>query len=155
MMRAYGDVDILPHTRGTTLEESRMNWTRALIAGVVGGIVVNIADFVQHGLILGSAYEKYDVFTKEQANPLHFLSIAVLTGIFAAILFAKTRDSWPEGIKGGLMFGTLLGLVYFFQPFYSPLVIEGFPYHLAWCWGGVHLIDSVLFGGVVGLIYKK
>jgi hypothetical protein len=132
-----------------------MNWTRALIAGVAGGVVVNIADFIQHGLILGKAYEKYPVFTQTQANPLHFLAIAVLTGIFAALLFAKTRDSWPDGIKGGLMFGFMLGLVYFFQPFYNNLVLEGFPYHLGWCWGGVNLVDSVLFGAVVSLIYKK
>ncbi len=132
-----------------------MNWTRALIAGVVGGIVVNVADFVQHGLILGSAYEKYEVFAKEQANPLHFLAVAVLTGIFAAIMFSKTRESWPDGIKGGITFGVLLGLLFFFQPFYSPLVIEGFPYHLAWCWGGIYMVDSVLFGAVAGLIVKK
>jgi len=56
---------------------------------------------------------------------------------------------------GGVAFGFLLGLVYFFQPFYNPLVIQGFPYHLAWCWGGVNLIDSVLFGATVGLIIKK
>lgn len=132
-----------------------MNWTRALVAGVVGGVVVNVADFVQHGLIFGEAYEKYEVFAKEQANPLHFLAIAVLTGIFAAILFAKTRDSWPEGIKGGLMFGVLLGLVFFFQPFYNTLVMAGFPYHLSWCWGGIYMVDSVLFGATVGLIYRK
>ncbi len=132
-----------------------MNWTRALIAGIVGGFVVNIADFVQHGMILASTYEKYDVFTKEQANPGYFFAIAVLTGIFAAILFAKTRNSWADGIKGGVTFGFLLGLTFFWQPFYNPLVIEGFPYHLAWCWGGINLIDGTIFGAVVGAIYKK
>ena len=30
-----------------------MKWTRALVAGIVGGIVINVADFIQHGLILG------------------------------------------------------------------------------------------------------
>lgn len=133
-----------------------MNWTRALVAGVVGGIVVNIADFIQHGLLLGQEYTRYDqVFSQVQANPLYFVAIAVLTGIFAAILFAKTRLSWAPGVKGGLTFGLLLGLVMFWYPFYSTLVIKDFPYHLSWCWGGINLIDSLLFGAVVGLIYKR
>lgn len=133
-----------------------MNWTRALIAGVVGGIVVNIADFVQHGLILGKVYVKYDqVFAQEQANPLYFLLIALLTGVFGAIIFAKTRTSWAPGVKGGLAFGLLLGLFTFWMPFYNPLVIDGFPYYLSWCWGGVNLIDGLIFGAVIGAIYKR
>lgn len=132
-----------------------MNWTRAIIAGVVGGIVVNIADFIQHGLILGSTYVRYDqVFSQEQANPLYFMLIAVTTGVFAAILFARTRSSWAPGVRGGLNFGLLLGLVTFWYPFYSALVIDGFPYYLSWCWGGINLIDALLFGVVVGAIYK-
>ncbi|MDX1583965.1 MAG: hypothetical protein R3338_10245 [Thermoanaerobaculia bacterium] len=133
-----------------------MNWTRALIAGVVGGIAVNIADFIQHGLILGQVYMKYDqVFAQEQANPLYFLLIAVLSGIFAAIIFAKTRTAWAEGAKGGLAFGLLLGLFTFWLPFYNPLVIKDFPYYLSWCWGGINLIDGLIFGLIVGLIYKR
>lgn len=133
-----------------------MNWTRALIAGIVGGIVINIADFVQHGLILGSEYVKYDtVFSQTQANPLYFALIAILIGIFAAILFAKTRMSWAPGMKGGLAFGFVLGMVMFWPPFYNSLVIQDFPYHLSWCWGGVNLIDALLFGLVVGAIYKR
>ena len=42
-----------------------MNWTRALIGGVVAGIVVWIADFVMHGILLGETYARYPVFTQE------------------------------------------------------------------------------------------
>lgn len=132
-----------------------MNWTKALIAGVVGGIVVNIYDFVMHGIIMGNTYREYStVFTQEQANPVWFFVVAIFIGIFGAVLFAKTRNSWAPGAKGGMTFGFFVGLIAFFAQFYSPLVIEGFPYYLAWCWGGITLIGWLIFGAVFGLIVK-
>ena len=132
-----------------------MNWTKAILAGVLAGIAMNVADFVMHGLILGSAYEKYEVFSQEQANPLLFLAVAVCIAVFAAILFAKTRSVWAEGAKGGATYGFWLGMVSFFSTFYNPLVLEGFPYHLSWCWGGINVIGAVIGGAVLGLVYKK
>lgn len=133
-----------------------MNWGKVLLAGVVAGVVGNLADFVMHGLILGETYKKYpEVFTQEGASPVYFLLISVCIGIAAAILFAKTRACWAEGVGGGVAFGFFLGLVAFFAPFYNSLVLEGFPYFLVWCWGGTHLIGAVVFGFFLGLIYKK
>jgi hypothetical protein len=132
-----------------------MSWTRAILAGLVAGFVMNLADFVMHGLLLANTYERYDVFTKEQANPFWFLVISFCIGIAAAILFAKSRGSWAQGWKGGATFGFFLGLTAYFANFYNPLVLEGFPYYLSWCWGGINLIDGVLGGAVLGAIYKK
>lgn len=132
-----------------------MNWIRVILAGVAGGIVVTIANFVMHGMIMANTYTKYPVFAREQANPLHFLLVAVCIGIPVAILFAKTRESWAGGILGGGTFGFFLGLVAFFPPFYDSLVIEGFPYYLSWCWGGMNLIGFVVYGLTIGLLYKS
>ena len=68
----------------------------------------------------------------------------------AALLFARTRGSWAAGWKGGLTFGFFLGLVLFFQRFYDPLVIDGYPYYLSWCQGGINMINSLLAGAVPG-----
>jgi hypothetical protein len=133
-----------------------MNWGRVLTAGVVAGVVVNLVDFVLHGVIMAETYKKYDtVFTQTQANPAYFFAAAIAIGIFVAILFAKTRASWAEGWKGGMTFGLWFGLATFFFNFYSPLVIADFPYYLAWCWGGIGLIDSLVGGSVIGAIIKR
>jgi hypothetical protein len=133
-----------------------MNWTRALVAGVVGGIVMWIADFLLHGFVMAGTYVKYpEVFTQEQSNPLLFLVIEILIGIPAAIIFAKTRRSWAEGVKGGLSFGFWIGLLGFFPQFFNSLVIKDFPYFLSWCWGGITLIVALILGIVLGLIIKK
>ena len=132
-----------------------MNWTRAVLAGVAGGVAAWIANFVMHGMILASTYMKHEVFTQEQANPAYFLLIGICIGIPAAVLFAKTRDSWSGGLTGGATFGFFLGLVAYFDPFYNALVIEGFPYYLSWCWGAVNLIGFVVYGAVIGAVYRS
>ena len=133
-----------------------MNWTRVLLAGVVAGIATNLADFVMHGMIMANTYVKYSqVFSQTQANPLWFLLVALCLSISAAILFGKTRTSWAAGWTGGATFGCFLGLVGFWTGFYHPLTIDGFPYYLSWCWGGITMIDSVLAGSVLGAIIKR
>ena len=132
-----------------------MNWSKVLIAGIAGGIAMNVAEFVMHGLILANTYMKYpEVFSQTEANPLYFLAIAVLVAIFATVLFAKTRSSWSAGWSGGVRFGFYLGLFTFFSNFVYALVIDGFPYFLSWCWGGAELIALSVMGAVVGAIYK-
>ncbi len=131
-----------------------MNWTKALFTGIVGGIVVCAYNFLMHGVIMANAYTKYSVFRQDAANPLWFFVVAIVLGIFGALLFAKTRSSWAAGIKGGLAFGFWLGMVAFFFQFYNPLIFEDFPYHMSWCWGGINLIGWMVFGIVAGIIYK-
>lgn len=72
-----------------------------------------------------------------------------------AIIFGKTRQCWPAGLKGGAIFGFWIGLIAFFSFFYDPLVLEGYPYYLAWCQGGIAVISAVIGGAVVGAIVKS
>lgn len=133
-----------------------MNWTRVVSGGVAAGIVTWLADFFMHGILLGDTYTRYaDAFSQTQANPLAFAGISVAIGLCTAILFARSRGSWGDGWKGGATFGLFLGLAGFFSSFYYPLVIGGFPYYLAWCWGGIHMIDGLLAGTVLGAIVPR
>ena len=132
-----------------------MNWTRVIAGGVVGGIVTSVADFVQHGILLGETYKKHAVFSQTQASPLKFVAVSVVIYLCVAILFARTRASWGAGWKGGLGFGFFFGLAIFFMGFYNPMVLAGFPYHLSWCWGGIGVIDGVIGGAVLGSIVRK
>ena len=132
-----------------------MNWSKVLIGGVVAGIALNITEFVFHGLIMSSTYARFPVFTQEPANPIYFLLVAVCVSIAAAILFSKSRACWGDGAKGGATFGACLGLVVFFSFFYDPLVLEGYPYYLAWCQGTITLIALTIMGTALGLVIKK
>jgi len=134
-----------------------MNSKKALVAGVVGGIVLWILGFVLHGLIMGNTYTKYpEVFSQEE-DPMHmawFLVLAFGIAIVAALIFAKTRGSWGDGAGGGAKYGLMLGLFSFFPQFYNSMIYEGFPYYLSWCWGGITVIEMVILGVVLALVYK-
>ena len=133
-----------------------MNWTRVVLGGVAAGIATFLADFVMHGMLLADTYRRYtEVFSQTEVNPALFAAVSVTTGTFIAILFAKTRSSWEGGWMGGATFGLFFGLALFFMNFYSPLVIGGFPYFLAWCWGGIGVVDGVIGGAVLGAIIPR
>lgn len=132
-----------------------MNWTRIALAGAAAGFVTWISDFIQHGVIMAKTYEELsDVYSQTPANPAWFMLVSFTICFMSALLFAKTRGNWAAGWKGGLTFGFYLGLVVVFSSFYNPLVIDGYPYYLAWCQGGITMIDSLLAGAVIGSIIK-
>ncbi len=132
-----------------------MNWSKAILAGIVGGVVMTLADYVMHGIIMADTYAKYPVFRQDDAGVHYFFLAGICVAIMAAVLFGKTRSAWAEGVMGGATFGFFLGLVAFFTHFYNPLVIEGFPYYLSWCWGGMNVIAFVVLGAVLGAMMKK
>jgi hypothetical protein len=133
-----------------------MNWTKVFLAALLGGIANNLVNFALHGFALAATYERYsDVFSQEQANPLFFLLIAIVSGVLMAILFAKTRSSWAPGARGGLIFGLLVGALVSTLHFFHPLVIEGFPYYLAWCWIGIDVIAFAVEGVVMSFLIKE
>ena len=133
-----------------------MNWTRIVLAALVGGVVMWIVSFLLHGLVMGNTYMKYpEVFTQEQANPVSFLIIEILIAFPAAVIFAKTRERWSAGVAGGLAFGFWLGLFGSFAQHFNPLVMEGFPYYLSWCWFGINMIVSLALGAILGVMIRR
>lgn len=133
-----------------------MNWGRIVMAGGAAGIVVSLVDYVLHGMIMSGTYARYpSLFVQEEGNPIWFFVVNICVAILACALFAKTRSCWSQGLSGGATYGFWLGMVAFFSNFFWPLVLVGFPYFLAWCWGGINLIDAVVGGAVLGLLYKE
>lgn len=136
-----------------------MNLGRAIGAGLAAGFVQNIANFVMHGLVLGGMYLDQPAFVQEPDSMamqiVWFLVIALVLGVVASLLFASSRQSWQPGAKGGLHFGVLLGAVVGFQQFYLTLVVNDFPYHVAWLWLAVDVISFGIGGMVLGAVYKR
>ncbi|MDZ7266075.1 MAG: hypothetical protein ONB48_01910 [candidate division KSB1 bacterium] len=90
-----------------------MNWSKALVAGLVGGVVNAVYEFIMHGLVMGNTYKSLPNVFRQDANPIWFTVIAILIGLAGALLFARTRGSWPAGAKGGMLFGVFVGLISF------------------------------------------
>ena len=133
-----------------------MQWSKAVTAGVAGGVASAVYGFVMHGMIMENTYRKYapEVFRADNANMMWFIILPILLGLAGAIIFAKTRSAWDAGPKGGAMFGFWFGLIGFIANFYSPLIYSGYPYFLTWCTGGILLIEWIIVGAVYGAVYK-
>ncbi|MFC2160439.1 hypothetical protein ACFLRX_02175 [Acidobacteriota bacterium] len=131
-----------------------MNWIKVFVTGIVGGLVIWVYNYLMHGLIMAKAYTKYDIF-RDDASMVFYALAFVFIALSGAVLFAKTRISWADGLKGGITFGFFVGLIIFFSQFMNVLIFKGFPYHLSWCWGGIELIGWLVFGAVAGLLIKK
>lgn len=136
-----------------------MQWSKILMVGLVGGIVNAVYGFLMHGIVMGNSYRKYspEVFrgAEDEPNMIWFVILPLLIGLVGAVLFAKTRASWQAGPKGGIMFGLWVGLIGLLGNFYSPLIISGYPYYLAWCTGGIIVIGWMIYGAVVAAMYKS
>ncbi len=133
-----------------------MNLQRTLLAGLAGGVAHNLVSFVLHGFVMADSYVRMDtVFSQEQASPVWFVLISVMVGLVTAVLFAKTRQMWADGPKGGMMFAVWPGLIVGFNQFFLALVVQGFPYYLVWCWLGIDLIAFVAMGIVLGAILRR
>jgi hypothetical protein len=133
-----------------------MNWSKTLLAGILGGIAMMAVDFVTHGVLLADTYRRYpEVFEQEEGGPLWFTLICILIGIVLAILFTKTRRVWANGVAGGLAFGLLVGMTHFFSNFFDALVYDGFPYYLSWCHATIDAIAFTASGVVLGLMIRN
>jgi len=124
-----------------------MNWGKILLTGVVGGIVVWLYSFVMHGIIMSSTYAKYTtLFIQGEGNPFWFLLVAACMSTALAMIFAKTRSSWAEGIKGGLTFGPSRDWLVFLRNFMhrlfltDSLIISPGAGEASTCWDGPYLV---------------
>lgn len=127
------------------------------LAVLVSGVVVNILDFVLHGMILQNAYygKMPEVFNPP-GNPVWFIIGDFVTMLVFTWVYDKVYRSFWGGAKGGAMFGLYAGVLESFPTWiFMHLVIKGFPYSLSWIWTINGIMWGVIAGAVVGAIYKK
>ncbi len=131
---------------------------RFWLAVAVGGVVMNVLDFIlQEVLFAGPVYQRYAGVFRQEPSLMPFY----ILGDFVAVLviawfYLRVRGSFASGIKGGALFGFYVGIVMSFPMFhFLHLLIEGFPYWVAWvmtvygvCWG-------VILGAVLGKLMEQ
>ena len=129
---------------------------RLLLTALVVGVVVNLFDFVVHGLLLtGPLYSKLPIM-KQGAS----LALLVLTDFVAAAVFVwvfqRVRACFAPGAAGGATFGLYAGVLVNFPTWIaSYLLLEGFSYGLAWAWILTGVAWGVLAGAVAGALMSR
>jgi hypothetical protein len=135
-----------------------MNTKRFWLAVVAVIVLLFITDWIVHGGILLSTYESEGV--KEAFRTMDDMQskmwityvLYIVWAYFFTFIFVKGYEN--KGIMEGVKFGVYIGLFYSFVSSYGNYTLYPVPYSLALQWFIFGLIQCVIFGIAVALIYK-
>jgi hypothetical protein len=134
-----------------------MNAKRLLLATVGVGVVVNVIDFLVHGLWLQSAY--YSTLPALFRQGSSAVGLIVLDFVFALVfvwVYDRVYGSFKGGAAGGAAFGFYAGVLLNFPAAIAfNLMLNGFPYALSWIWMISGIITLIIAGAVAGMLYTK
>ena len=126
------------------------------IAVFIGAMLTN---FVIHQLLLGSAYRAPEmvnlmrpVAESESNLWIHFVSAAFMSYFFT-LIFSKGYTG--KGIGEGVRYGLYVGLMVSIPMAYDTYAEMPIPYSLALQWFIYGVIQNVLLGILVAMVYSK
>jgi hypothetical protein len=135
-----------------------MNTKRLLLTALVVYILLEVLNFLVHGVILASTYQMEGVkeaFRPEaEMNGMMWIMyvIDIIWAFFFAFFFAKGYEG--KGIMEGVRFGLYIGLFWGLVSAYGSYVTIPIPYSLALQWFIYSLIVSIILGIAAVLVYK-
>jgi hypothetical protein len=134
-----------------------MNLKKFLVAGLVGGVVGNVLDFVVHGQVLaGQYYSKVPQLFRTDTPTYYFVILDFVAALVLTWVWAKVHTSFGSGAKAGATGGLYAGvLVNFPCQIFPCLMYVGFPSPLCWIWTIYGILWFVIVGMVIGALYKE
>jgi hypothetical protein len=132
-----------------------MKWKALLLASLSAFVTVEILDYVIHGVILMPAYESLkNVFRPDMAAKTWiFVLVGLIWSVLFTLIFAKGYEArgWLEGVR----FGLLIGLFWAIPMAYGSYAMYPIPYSLALQWFLYGLLETILAGIAVALVYGR
>jgi hypothetical protein len=135
-----------------------MNTKRLLLTVLVVYILLEVLNFLVHGVILASTYQMEGVkeaFRPEaEMNSMMWIMFVtdIIWAFFFVFFFAKGYEG--KGIMEGVRFGIYIGLFWGLVSAYGNYVVIPIPYFLALQWFISTLIVSIILGIAAALVYK-
>lgn len=126
------------------------------LAVLVGGVVVNILDFLVWGLWLGPSYiMQQAIFRQDTSMVWYIIGDFVATFVFVWV-YDRVAGSFGTTVKDGATAGLYLGILMSFPTFILMyLMVKDFPYGLSWIMTIYGIIWYVILGAVVAAVMKK
>jgi len=136
-----------------------MNNTRWVEASVMVAVVVTILESIFHGVLLKGIYEATAQVWRPYADmqrltPYGWLS-TLFTSFILVYIYHKGYEGKGNSLAEGLRFGIIMG---FFTA--TPMAVWSYitipmPINLSVYWFLIGMLDMLVAGTVVGLIYKR
>ena len=133
-----------------------MNCKRFAICTLIGFAFIFIFDFIVHGILLAPMYAETANLWRTLEEMENFRNYALLSQLALTVVlaFIFTRHFEGKGIKEGIRFGSMLGVLMGIGAFgmypYMPIPME-----LALAWFVSSFVEITLLGVIFSLIYKN
>lgn len=126
---------------------------------VVAALVVTIVESLAHGVLLKELYIQSASARRPEAEMsklIYYGWIATLVSYFFLVyIFHKGYEGKTSKIAEGLRFGLIVGLFYAIPMVVWSYISIPMPLNLAVAWFFVGLVDMLLAGVIISLLYKR
>jgi hypothetical protein len=134
-----------------------MNYSRLVLAAVAATVVDAVYGFLVFGQVLGGEFHRYpDIYRPDdlQTAFLPMMFVGILFAMFVATyLYAKGYEG-GSGMQEGMRFGVLVGLLMVGYVWGVDYAIMRIGKKLALYGGLAGLVEWIVIGTVIGLVYK-
>jgi hypothetical protein len=128
---------------------------KVLLGAVVVFVILEVLDFLIHGIILGSVYATMqNVWRPDMMDKMWIMHIVkIVVSFFFALIFSKGYEGKGviEGVRYGLYVGVMLGI----GMAYGTYAMIAIPYSLALQWFIFAVFEYTIAGIGLSLVYGK
>jgi hypothetical protein len=116
--------------------------------------VLEVMDFIIHGLILGNVYMTMpNIWRPDMMEKMWIMHIVKIVNAFIiAFIFSKGYEG--KGIMEGVRYGLYVGLMLSIGMAYGTYAMIAIPYYLALQWFVYGLIEYVIAGIALALVFS-
>lgn len=136
-----------------------MNKKRWIWASVAVFVLLNVWDFVVHGVLLASLYQQSASVWRPPVDMQRLIWIFwvgyLLFAPFFTLIYSKGYESGKSGAGQGFRFGLYVGAMLSVMGSYVWYVVLPIPYALAAWWFVSTVLQCIAAGIVTGLIYRQ
>jgi hypothetical protein len=141
------------------MANKRINVGKVILGGLVAGLVMNVLDFVVHGLLLGQAWFDavkalgLDPAANQGGSALGWITIDFLGGIAAVALHAGLRTRFGATPRTAAIAGFWVWAVSHIM-FASYATMKILPWSLV-IWGSLGSLPAAVVGAMAGAYFYK
>jgi hypothetical protein len=136
----------------------KINWGRVFLGGIVAGLIINVFEFVENGVVLArdwdTAMKALGRAMEPSAIPMFFVW-GFLVGISAIWLYAAARPRFGPGAKTAAITGLALWFFAFALPNISQWVLHLFAHRLIAIGTLVGLVELIIASIAGAARYKE
>ena len=134
-----------------------MNYGRLALAAVAATVIDGVYGFVVYGQVIGSEFARYPEIYRSNESQTAFLPLMFVGILFAMFIATYVYAKGYEGgssVQEGMRFGVLLGLLMVGYVAGVDYAIMRIGRKMALYFGLAQLVEWIVVGTVIGLVYK-